>query len=72
LASWGVLDYLLAREPEALSELLTELAELHDAAARNRAVSSYAGAEGATKAAIDNHLAELSVKQLDKHLKRVK
>lgn len=72
LASWGVLDYLLAREPEALSELLTELAELHDVAARNRAVSSYVGAESATKTAIDNHLAELSVKQLDKHLKRVK
>jgi len=72
LLTWGALDYLLDREPEVLSQMLTELADLHDAGAGFRAVSSYAGELDATKSALEKHLGDLDAKSLEKHLKRVK
>jgi len=72
LLTWGALDYLLDREPEVLSHMLTELADLHDAGAGFRAVSSYAGDLEATKSALEKYLGSVNAKALDKHLKRVK
>jgi hypothetical protein len=62
----------LAKDPEALSGLLVQLAALHDEADPQGRSRDYAGDEEATSAVLAASLDSVDVRKLKSHLKKVK
>ncbi|GJM20862.1 MAG: hypothetical protein DHS20C15_07770 [Planctomycetota bacterium] len=72
MQSWGLLDYLLHKDAERLVALLTELSELHGAGDPYGIQPRYAGDPEVAASLIGERLEGISVKDIEKHLKRVK
>ena len=71
-AAWGVLDHLLAKEPEDLAVMLDQLGRLHAEEDPRGESPSYEGEGGATLEACSAVVDELKTKTLLKHLKKLK
>jgi len=72
MLTWASLDYMLAKKPAALTELLSTLTGLHRAEDEHGMQPSYQGTSESTREAITSAWESVDERKLKSHLKKVK
>jgi len=68
---WGVLDYMLHEEPEALATMLAGLAALQEEATPYGSRPDYVGERERARAILETHLDGLDRRDLRRHVRRI-